>query len=203
MKYLIISIFILLAALALIFTKFFILNRIYYDEQISFRSRATTLNDEIKKLRQNASYEFAYNYREVADFTVFDRNGVDLRFKDILTPSTIVLRKTEFGCNDCFGQIIDAVKENDSLVRNKLIIIFSVDNSKDVKYFSKQYMLQNMNIYYAAKTNLPDTLERGNLTYLFTMSGDFIIRNFFVPDINNRKCIIDYLNMIKRSGANN
>jgi len=89
-----------------------------------------------------------------------------LNFVDVISSPTIILRKTEFGCNDCFGQFIEAVKKRDSIIRNKLIIIFSVDNVKDVKYYSQQFGLQDMNLYYATKTSFPDALEKGNLTGL-------------------------------------
>ncbi|TSA37312.1 MAG: hypothetical protein D4R64_05880 [Porphyromonadaceae bacterium] len=198
MKYLTISTFILLAALVFVFTKYFLLNRTFKDEQISFISKTIVLKDEIKRLRQNVSSEFNFNYQKVNDFKLSNKNGVSMNFRDLISSSTIILRKTEFGCNDCFGDIISAVKDKDSLDRNKLLIIFSVDNVKDVRYYSQQFGLQDMHIYYAVKTSLPDTLEKSNLSYFFTINKDFIIRDFFIPDINNKNCINGYLSMLKR-----
>jgi len=199
MKYLFVSIFILLAALVLIFTKYALLNRLLKEEQVSFISETTMLNDEIKKNHQNISLQLMNSHLQIDDFEIIDKNGIKQKISDILSSSILVLRKTEFGCTDCFERIIAELNNFNKSELNNVIIIFSTDNTKDINYYVQQFDLQHMTTYYSIKTSLPDTLEKGNLSYFFTIDQDFIIHDIFIPDINNKACINDYLSMLKRS----
>ena len=191
--------------IGLIFTFIFYLrrNHEFIIEKKSCTNRTSILYDEIKRQKQNIELELNNNYYIIDDFFLFDRNGGKHSFFDVVKGFSIILRKTDFSCNDCFEEITNIIQDNSIINKSNILVILPFEEESELVFYSNQYRLQDFRVFGSSKTCLSNLLDNGNETYFFTINNDHVLKDLFIANINNKNSIKSYISMLERSSLFN
>lgn len=146
-------------------------------------SEISLVRNEIGELLFKEIVKYQINNTRIENAFLYDVDGDSIQLFEFFKHSRIVLHYSELSCLDCVNEEVKHLKEiSDSIEKDRVLIIASYDNRRDLFLFKRINGLVDFNVYRIKENATGLITDSLNIPTIMVIDSALIIRETFFPN---------------------